>query len=253
MRYALIATLVLLCGSLLMPATDGFAKKKGTDLIEDYDSHQVQTIGIMFWAMRKNDESAENIMRRELAQTLDPIEYYWKSDNALRSLSRTARADSLLNVLEEQWRVNLTMDPATVMAFGERVSVDALLASFIDVWERQVIEHYERGSSVTEIGVIHGLYSTKTGEQLWRTEIEKEGEGPYNEPGSGNTAGVSGSGIRAQVRTTTALDPPEYEELAKEVGDELRKRFPPPPKIKEKAPEAEAEESSEEKPSEDAK
>jgi len=252
MRYALIATVILLCGSLLLPVGEGHAKKKSSGIIKDYDSYQVQSIGVMYWEMRKQDENAESIMGRELAQTLDPIKYQWKSDKTLQSLARSAGADSLLNLLAEQWRADLKMDPATLLAFGERVSVDALLASFIDVWERNVIEHYVRGSSVTEIAVIHSLYSTKTGKLLWRAEIEKEGQGPYNEPGRENTAGVSGSGIRTTVRTTTALDPPEFDEVAKEVGDELSKRFPPPPKIEKKAPEAdEAEDSSEEKPAEE--
>jgi hypothetical protein len=248
MRYILSATLILLCGFLLLSAPDGHAKKK-SDLVEDYDSYQVQTIGVMVWQMRKNDDDARNIMSRELARVLDPIKYYWKSDRGLRSLARSAGADSLLNVLEEQWRSGVKMDPATLMAFGERVSVDALLASFIDVWERDIIEHYERGSSITEIGVIHALYSTKTGEQLWRTQIDKEGEGPYNEPGRESTVGVSKTGIQTQVRSSTPLDPPEFEEVAEQVGDELKKRFPPPPKIEKKEPPAEkeaAEETSEE-------
>lgn len=251
MRYALFATLVLFCGSLVVSPSEGLAKKKGSELVKDYDSYQVQTIGIMFWAMRKKDEYALELMRRELARTLQPIKYQWKSDSALRSMAHSAGADSLLNALEEQWRADLELDPATLMAFGERVSVDALLASFIDVWEREVIEHYVRGSSVTEIGVIHALYSTKTGDQLWRTAIDKEGQGPYNEPGRENTSSVSGSGIQSQVQTSTPLDPPEFDEIAKQVGEELGKRFPPPPKIEKKAPETE--ESAEKSSSDDNK
>jgi hypothetical protein len=96
--------------------------------------------------------------------------------------------------------------------------------------------------------VRHALYSTKTGELLWSTVIEKEGAGPYNEPGAqGSVAGVNRTGIQTQVRTTTALDPPAYEEVAKEVGKELNKQFPPPPEIKEEKTEPEAE-PAEEKP-----
>jgi hypothetical protein len=251
MRYLRIALVLASIGVVALATGEGMAKKKDTFLIEKYDSYQVQTIGVMAWQMRRYDENAEKIMGRELGQALGPVKYNYKSVSGLRTLARNVGADSLLAVLEGQWHSESVMDSATLKAFGKRVSVDALLASFIDVWEREIIDYSIRGNSFTEIEVKHALYSTVTGELLWSTRIKKEGEGPYNDPSVANISGVNRTGIQTQVRTTTALDPPEYEEVAKEVGAELRKQFPPPPKIE--TPKTDPEQTSTDETSEDSK
>lgn len=193
-----------------------------------YASFQVRTIGMLQWMERKQDIDAERIMRLELAQGVQDLGYTFTNAAALRTMARSVGAESLLVDCMDQYRSKGEIRAETIQQLGGRLSVDAILAPFLDRWEQEQIPISVRGNSRTEIGARMSLYSARTGELLWSEYIEEMGEGPYNDPGTGQAIGSNPLSSRAG--SATGLEPPSYEEIADKWSARLTKQFPPPPK-----------------------
>ncbi len=231
-RIALIPSVsaaALLCFAFASEAPA--AKKDKAYLHPQYESLGVGTIGLLPWLQRKYDSDAERIMRLELAQGLEPSGYRFTNDTALRTMSRSIGAESLLVSATDQYRKDGTIRAETLVELGKRVSVDAVLAPFLDRWERETIEVTVRGNSRTDIGTRLALYSTKTGELLWSTYVEESGEGPYNDPGTGGEVGTNP--LASQTGPAVSLEPPSFEDVADRWSKKLTKAFPPRPKVPE--------------------
>jgi hypothetical protein len=225
-RFAL-TTAALAAGitaALAIPGADA-AKRY---LHPKYKNMQIQTIGMLQWMERKQDVDAERIMRLELAQAVANTGYTFTNPSAFRTLARSVGAESLLVSCMDQYRSSGEIQAETIRELGSRVSVDAILAPFLDRWEQEQIPLTVRGNSRTEIGTRLALYSAKTGELLWAEYIDEMGEGPYNDPGTGQAIGSNPLSNRAG--SATGLEAPSYEEIADKWSRKVAKQFPPPPK-----------------------
>ena len=225
-RFALTtaALATVFTASLAIPGADA-AKRY---LHPKYKNMQIQTIGMLQWTERKQDVDAERIMRIEMAQAVANTGYTFTNPSAFRTLARSVGAESLFVSCMEQFRSGGEIQAETIRELGSRVTVDAILAGFIDRWEQERVPVTVRGSSRTEIGTRLALYSAKTGELLWSEYIEEMGEGPYNDPGTGQAVGSNPLSSRAG--SATGLEPPSYEEIADKWSRKVTKQFPPPPK-----------------------
>ena len=230
MRQFLLLLVLVAAGVAVLPGADAVAKKKKAFLHPEYASFQVRSIAMLPWSTRGHDDGAVPIMKRVRSIALSKSGYRFMSETRFRGTARNVGGDSLYQALEKQWQKSSELEAGTLTALGKLVSVDAILASFIDKWERNVIDYNVRGNSRTEIAVRFSLYSMVTGDLLWTARLSEEGEGPYNDPSLGNVVGISPK-AQSRVRTSTPLDPPRFEEIAAKVQKQLKKHFPRPPKI----------------------
>lgn len=234
-RFALLSTVLTAALVLLAsPSESPGAKKDKSYLHPKFKSFDVRSIGLLPWMQRQQNPDAERILRPELAQGLAPTGYSFTDDTHLRTLARGVGAESLLVDATVQYAKDATIRPETLVEIGERVSVDAILAPFLDRWESETIAVEVRGYSRTDIAARLSLFSTKTGELLWNASIEASGQGPYNDPGAGN---LSRTAPTAQGKPTTSLDPPSFEQVADQWSHRVTEVFPPRPKEKPKAEE----------------
>lgn len=225
---ALVAVLVT---AAAIPGAQA-AKKTKHYLHPKYESFGVRKIGILPWLERKQDLDAERIMRIELAQGLEPTGYSFTNAVVLRTMARSVGAESLFVACMDQFRDKGEIRAGTLQELGSRISVDAVLVAFLDRWEQEVVPITVRGNSRTEIGARLVLYSARTGELLWSEYLEMRGEGPYNDPSTGE---IGTTPLQGRAGPTTGLEPPSYEEIADKWSQRLTQEFPPPPKPREEA------------------
>lgn len=210
----------------------GAAKTTDRYVHPKFADFQVRSIAVLPVAVRHPVDQASDIMGRQLERALAPVGYRWISTAMLRTSLRTAEGSAEIDALVERLRRTGALDTTSVRAFGAATSTDALLATMVTTWEREIIDLTQTGQSMTQIGLTAFLYSARTGELLWSRRFQVKGEGPYNNPGEGSSLlGVSSSGLStAAPRASTSLDPPGYEEMASKLAVQLRDVLPAPPK-----------------------
>lgn len=229
------------------------AKKSKTDnyLSPDYASYQVQSIALLPVDilvpvnMSQQEEDPVVLVRRYLERGLRPTGYTFVSASGLRAAAKSTGLTESYEALVKDWHTKGELDTTALKALGGARVADAVLAPMITTWNRSTIDPSVAGQSITEIGLLLALYSTRTGALLWRESYLEKGEGPYNNPGTGGgyVTGVQGSTLGNTARTSTALDPPTYGEIVTNVSKKVEKSFPKKPeaapeKQEEAAPEA---------------
>lgn len=215
------------------------AKKSKTErfLHKDFASYGVQSVGLMPVAMlvqvnrREQDEEPTDLVRRHVERAVRPSGFKFMDERGLRAVAKAAGAAEALDALEGSWRKSGELDTTALKALGTAKVADAVLATMVTTWNRATIDPGVAGQSITEVGLLLSLYSTRTGELLWRDMYLEKGEGPYNNPGSGYVTGVQGSSLGNTARTSTALDPPTYDEIVSKVDKKIEKTFPAAPKV----------------------
>ena len=232
---ALAVPVVLAALAPVAPA----AKKGKTErfLHKDYASFEVQSIGVMPLAflvqvnLREQEEDPVEVVRRQVERAIRPSGYKFTDARSFQTAAKTAGAAGAWSALDAKWRTSGELDSTSLKALGAAKLADAILAGMVTTWNRMTIDPGVAGQSITEVGMVTALYSTRTGELLWRDSYLEKGEGPYNNPGSGYVTGVQGSSLGNTARTSTALDPPSYDEIMQKVGKRLEKTFPPASKV----------------------
>lgn len=213
--------------ALLLTSPTLAKKSKGESYVHpDFAGFRVQKIGVLPVTMLQPAAGASTIVQRHVEHALATTGYRFLGEASLRSTARSAGAAEQIDALEGTWKRSGTLDSTALRALGQVRVADAALASMITTWERQTIDFNVTGSSFTQIGVRLALYSTHTGELLWSGVFLEKGEGPYNNPGE-NVVGVSRFGLTPEARTSTALDPPSFEEVATKIEKQIRDAFPP--------------------------
>jgi hypothetical protein len=218
--------------ALALLTTAAPAARKSSDHFSHaaYDTFQVRSIGMLPVAVLKPDNEAAIIMRDHLENALKPTGYRFLNQDLLHASARSAGLEDTLKVLEKSWQKG-SLDTLALRALGAAHVADALLASTVTTWDRSTIDPTVAGYSITQIGVELALYSTRTGELLWRETLLEQGEGPYNNPADQNIVGVQGSSLGNMARTSTSLDPPSFHEIASKLERRVQADFPPMPKI----------------------
>lgn len=228
-RRTVVPALALLAA---FSSSAGAAKSSADRYVHPhFADFQVRSIAVLPVAVRHQVDQASDIMGRQLERALAPVGYRWISTSMLRTSLSTAEGSGEIDALVERLRRTGALDTTSVRAFGAATSTDALLATMVTTWEREVIDMTQTGQSMTQIGLTAFLYSARTGELLWSRRFQVKGDGPYNNPSEGsNLLGVSSSGLStAAPRASTSLDPPSYEEMASKLAVQLRDAVPPPP------------------------
>jgi hypothetical protein len=197
-----------------------------------FSEQAIGSIALLPVSMLNPEEGVPSLIRRHLEHALVPTGYRFVSESTLRSSARDAGVTSAVDELQGRWARSGVLDSTSLRALGGARAADAVLAARVTTWERQVIDYNMTGSSKTQIGLQLSLYSTRTGELLWQDRFLEKGEGPYNNPADGgaNVMGVTRTGLRNEARTSTALDPPTYEEVATKLERKIQTAFPPPAK-----------------------
>jgi hypothetical protein len=235
---ALVLVVLLVAASILlgMPAADAAKAPAERYLRPDYASFHVRTIAILPVATlspvpeRGRENNPFEIVGIHQERALAETGYRFVTQSLLRSTARAAGADSAVGQLMSSWQTRGEMDSTALKAIGTLGVADAGLASMVTVWDRSTIDPSVTGQSMTQIGVRMALYSTRTGELLWRDTFMDKGEGPYNNPDENNVTGMSRTGLTPTAQTATSLEPPTYDDVAVKLEKKIRSGFPPVPK-----------------------
>jgi hypothetical protein len=236
--------LVLIAVALFNALPAAAARKEPAErfLRPDYASFQVKSIAVLPVVsltpvtVRGRENDPIEIMGIHQERALAPIGYRFLGQGLFRSAAKAAGADSAVAKLVSGWQTRGELDSTALKAVGATGVADALLAAMVTVWDRNTIDPSVAGQSMTQIGVRMALYSTRTGELLWRDTFLEKGEGPYNNPGESNVTGLTRTGLTPSAQTSTALDPPTYDDVAVKLEKKIRTGFPPVPKAPVAAP-----------------
>jgi hypothetical protein len=223
--HALAALLVLTAG------VSAAANKQTDYLHPQFASFHVKSVAILPAIVLPSANGASETMGEALEKNLAPLAYRWVGVAALRAALVAAKQPGVIDAISERARKAAPPDTAALQAVGLTGVADAVLAPVVTQWERETIDVTMAGTSMTQIAVTAYLYSTRTGELLWSHQFQVKGEGPYNTPDGSEVVGVKSGGLdNNQMRTSTSLDPPTYEEVASKLAGQVRTSLPPPAK-----------------------
>ncbi|HKA24675.1 MAG TPA: hypothetical protein VKF80_06825 [Candidatus Eisenbacteria bacterium] len=230
MRTSMRSFLALAAVATLV--TVATAANKQTDYFNrQFASFNVRTVALMPVVVLPSVNGAADMMGQSLEKSLAPVGYHWVSVPALRAALVAAKQPGLVDAVNEGIRKGVPPDTTALRSLGQIGVADAVLTSVISTWERETIDVTMAGQSMTQIAMTSYLYSTKTGELLWSHKFQVKGEGPYNNPDGSEVVGVKSGGLESnQMRTSTSLDPPTYEEIAVKLAGQVRDSLPPPAK-----------------------
>jgi hypothetical protein len=223
----LVLAALLLWSASAVAAT----KKQGEYLHPQFASYKVGTIAILPTIVLPGASGASETMGQALERSLAPLGYRWVTVAALRATLIEAKQPGAIDAISERVRKSAPPDTAALQTVGQTGIADAVLVPLVTTWERETIEVNVSGQSMTQIAVTAYLYSTRTGELLWSHQFQVKGEGPYNNADGSEVVGVKSGGLdNSQMRTSTSLDPPTYEEIATKLAVQMRDALPQPPK-----------------------
>ena len=225
--------LFLLPALLAMTAASAGAASKQNDqyLNPQFASYKVATIAILPTIVLPSAHGADETMGQALERNLTPLGYRWVSVSALRAALVAAKQPGAVDAISERVRKSAPADTAALQTVAQTGIADAVLVPVVTTWEREMIEITMSGQSMTQIAMTAYLYSTRTGELLWSRKFQVKGEGPYNNADGSEVVGVKSGGLdNSQMRTSTSLDPPTYEEIAAKLAAQVRDALPAPPK-----------------------
>ena len=217
---------------LLWSAPAVAAGKKQSDYLHPaFASYKVGTIAILPTIVLPSASGAGETMGQALERNLASLGYRWVSVSGLRAALIAAKQPDAIDAISERARKSAPPDTAALQTVGQTGIADAVLAPVVTTWERQTIDVNVSGQSLTQIAMTAYLYSTRTGELLWSHQFQVKGEGPYNNADGSEVVGVKSGGLdNSQMRTSTSLDPPTYEEVATKLAIQVRAALPAPPK-----------------------
>lgn len=216
---------------LASPPAAAAGTKQGEYLHPQFASYKVGTIAILPTIVLPSVNGAQETMGQALERNLAPLGYRWVNVTALRAALLAAKQPGAIDAISERARKAAPPDTAALQTVGQTGIADAVLAPVVTTWERETIEVNISGQSMTQIAVTAYLYSTRTGELLWSRKFQVKGEGPYNNADGSDVVGVKSGGLdNSQMRTSTSLDPPTYEEIATKLAIQVREALPPPAK-----------------------
>jgi len=196
-----------------------------------FTSYKVSRIAILPAIVLPSANGAGQTMGQALERNLAPLGYRWVGVSALRAALVAAQQPGAIDAISERVRKAAPPDTAALQSIGQTGIADAVLAPLVTTWERETIEVNMSGQSMTQIAMTAYLYSTRTGELLWSHKFQVKGEGPYNNADGSEVVGVKSGGLdNSQMRTSTSLDPPTYEEIATKLATQVRDALPAPPK-----------------------
>jgi hypothetical protein len=236
---AVAAALAIPLALAVLASGASAAKKSKTErfLHPNFTAYNVRSIGLIPVAIlipvdhRQAEEEPADLVRRYVERAVRPSGYKFLDERTLQAAAKAGDAGESLAAMENSWHKSGELDTMALKALGAAKVADAVLATMITTWNRVTIDPSVTGQSITEVGLLLSLYSTRTGELLWRDTYLEKGEGPYNNPGNTNVIGVQGSNLGNTARTSTALDPPTYQEIVTRVSNKIGKTFPPAPKV----------------------
>jgi hypothetical protein len=212
-------------------AASAAAKQSDQYVHPQFASYKVATIAILPAVILPSVNGAGETMGKALETNLAPLGYHWVSVSALRAALVAANQPGAIDAISERARKGAPPDTAALQTVGKTGIADAVLVPVVSTWERETIDVTIAGSSMTQIAMMGYLYSTRTGELLWSHKFQVKGEGVYNNADGSEVVGVKSGGIEGnQMRTSTSLDPPTYEEIASKLAGQVRDALPAPPK-----------------------
>jgi hypothetical protein len=248
-RISVVATgLLALTWPTLLGFTpaDGAEQKKGHYLHPQYASFHVKSVGLLRPGMLPQEGFAvpdhgdkllprglnpEQVVQQYLAHALASTGYRILAPTALEASADAARVPEALAALQAHWKSRGDPDTTALKKLGEAAVVDAVLGATITTWASTTVDRSVSGRSFTQVDVLFCLYSTRSGELLWREALSETGEGPYNSPPVAIRTDHDPAG-HGEVKASDGgpLDPPSFEEVTAKLEKKIRKAFPPLPK-----------------------
>jgi hypothetical protein len=222
----------LMAALLALSAHAAAAAKQSDQYVNpEFASYKVAAIAILPAVILPSVNGAAETMGKALEANLAPLGYRWVGVSALRAALVAADQPGAIDAISERARKGAAPDTAALQTVGRTGIADAVLCPVVSTWERETIDITMSGQSMTQIAMTAYVYSTKTGELLWSHKFQVKGEGPYNTPDGSEVVGVKSGGLdNGQVRTSTSLDPPTYEEIASKLAGQVRDALPAPAK-----------------------
>ena len=219
---ALALGLVLAAVAPAAPAADAPAaakpaarlKKNQVWVAPDWEARGIRSMAIAPLRSVERNVEAEAMARRGMEGAFHARGIRFRGAGSILESVQRSRADAAWAAAVAAAAKGAPLDSASAAALKEALSSDALLFASLTSWQRSIVDEQTRGSSFTQVGLEATMYSLADGAVVWRGHFVEKGDGPYNEPPTGDAATRDPSGYSGR---RAALEPPGYEEVVEKL------------------------------------
>jgi hypothetical protein len=201
-------------------------KKNQAWVAPDWNSRGIRSIAIAPLRSVERNPEAEALARRGLEAALAGRPFRFRGAGTILEAVKLGRAEAPWAAAVAAAAKGAPLDSATAGPVGAALRTDALLFTSVTHWQRYVVDAQTRGSSFTQVGVDAVLYSLADGAVVWRGSFVEKGDGPYNEPQSGDRDLRDPSG-NLEARKSS-LEPPAYEVVIEKLMERVAAALPRP-------------------------
>lgn len=192
----------------------------------DWEARAIKSIAIAPVRSVERNVEAETIARRGLESALADRPYRFRPVSSIMEAVKLEKADAAWAAAVGAATKGAPLDSASTGAVRAALTTDGLLFTQVTHWQRYVVDEQTRGASFTQVGIDAVLYSLADGAVVWRGSFVEKGDGPYNEPQTGDrdTRDPSGN-LNARK---AALEPPAFEEVVEKLMGRVAGALPKP-------------------------
>jgi hypothetical protein len=236
--FALVAALAVSVSLLALAAAPARAadeakakpaaklKKNQAWVAPDWEARGIKSIAIAPLGSVERSVEAETIARRGLEGALAGRPYRFRPVSSILEAVKLGKADAAWAAAVAASTKGAPLDSASAGAVRAALGTDGLLLTQVTNWQRYVVDEQTRGASFTQVGVDVLLYSLADGAIVWRGSFLEKGDGPYNEPQSGDRDTRDPSGNLNARRAS--LEPPAFEEVVEKLMERVAGALPKP-------------------------
>jgi hypothetical protein len=201
-------------------------KKNQAWVAPDWEARAIKSIAIAPVRSVERNVEAETIARRGLESALADRPYRFRPVRSIMEAVKLEKADAAWAAAVAAATKGVPLDSASADAVRAALTTDGLLFTQVTNWQRYVVDEQTRGASFTQVGLDAVLYSLADGAVVWRGSFVEKGDGPYNEPQTGDrdTRDPSGN-LNARK---AALEPPAFEEVVEKLMGRVAGALPKP-------------------------
>ena len=201
-------------------------KKNQTWVAPDWEARAIRSIAVAPMRSVDRNAEAEALARKGLEAALAGKPYRFRPAQTFMESVKRGNAEPAWTAASAAAAKSAPFDTTSASTLKTALTSDAVLVATVTNWQRYVVDEQTRGASFTQVGVDLAMYSLADGALVWRGSFVEKGDGPYNEPVSGDATQRDPSGYNSARKA--ALEPPLYEEVIEKLMTRVASSLPKP-------------------------
>ena len=182
-------------------------KKNQTWVAPDWEARAIRSIAVAPMRSVDRNAEAEALARKGLEAALAGKPYRFRPAQTFMESVKRGNAEPAWTAASAAAAKSAPFDTTSASTLKTALTSDAVLVATVTNWQRYVVDEQTRGASFTQVGVDLAMYSLADGALVWRGSFVEKGDGPYNEPVSGDAGHQLLDDLLVQGRFERGLPP----------------------------------------------